>query len=382
MTIPAAKPVPILQLTSTSDLGGAERMALHLAQHLDPARFQPQIASLIGSGALIDLAASQNIPATDLQFRSAVDPAGIRRLVQLIRREKIQVVQTHGLRADSIARWAARLGGARAVISTIHSIDPWRRWQHSLLDRVTAPFVSHFIAVCEAAKQATIRREHIRPDRISVVYIGLPEREIPRERRDELRAKFNIPPDAYPVVGILANLREMKGHRHAVAALPAILQQFPKAHFLFAGRDDSNGAIAQFARDTGVAGHISAPGFIQDSAEVLAALDLFLLPSDWEGTPVSIIEAMQAGVPVIATRVGGIPELLRDDIEGVLIPPGQPNQIARAVVDLTNDWPRRARLAKSAEARALTTFSIDQMTARTEKVYLDHLATTERTGAT
>jgi glycosyltransferase involved in cell wall biosynthesis len=161
----------------------------------------------------------------------------------------------------------------------------------------------------------------------------------------------------------------MKGHRHAVAALPAILKQFPKAHYVFAGRDDSNGAVAQYARELNVQDHISAPGFVDNSAEVLAALDLFLLPSDWEGTPVSIIEAMQAGVPVVATRVGGIPELIRDNREGVLIEPKQPDQIASSVIDLTNDWPRRARLAKAAEARALTTFSIDQMTNRMEALY-------------
>jgi glycosyltransferase involved in cell wall biosynthesis len=223
--------------------------------------------------------------------------------------------------------------------------------------------------VCEAARQATVQREGIRPDRISVVYIGVPPRDIPRERRDELREQLGIPDGAYPVVGILANLREMKGHRHAIAALPAILQQFPNTHYLFAGRDDSNGAVAQFARELNVQNHISAPGFVQNSAEALAALDVFLLPSDWEGTPVSILEAMQAGVPVIATRVGGIPELVRDNQEGVLIEPKQPDQIARAVIDLTNDWPRRARLAKAAEARALTTFSIDQMTSRMEALY-------------
>lgn len=353
-------------------------MALWLSRGLDSEKFRPHIASLIGSGALVRAAADAGISATHLQFRNAADPGGIRRLVQLIRREKIDIVQTHGLRADAVARWAARLGGARVIVSTIHSIDPWRRWQHSVLDRLTAPLVSHFVAVCEAAKQAAVQREHVTAAKVSVIYIGLPQREIPRARRDELRLKFGVPPEAYPVVGILANLRDMKGHRHAIDSLPALLQEFPTAHFVFAGRDDSNGAVEQYAREKGVRGSISFPGFVENSAEVLAAIDLFLLPSDWEGLPVSILEAMQAGVPVIATRVGGIPEILRDDVEGVLIEPRQPQQISRAIIELTQDWPKRARLCKAAAAKSVTTFSIQHMTAQYEELYLN--LQTKRTG--
>jgi glycosyltransferase involved in cell wall biosynthesis len=367
---PKTDPFRVLQLTSTSDLGGAERMVLWLSQALDRTEFQPHIASLIGSGALHELAKQSDIPGTDLRFRSVVDPGGISRLVRLLHRERIDIIQTHGLRADAIARWAARLAGTRIVISTIHSIDPWRRWHHTLIDRATAPLVTHYIAVCEAAKQAAIAREHIPENRITVIPIGLPPRPVPRSDRDALRARFEIPSDAFPVVGVLANLREMKGHLHAIDALPAILKQLPRAMFIFAGRDDSHGEIERYARERGVQPAIRFPGFIDRSEDVLGALDLFLQPSDWEGLPVSVLEALHTPLPIIATRVGGIPEIIRDGVEGVLIAPRDPSAIARAVINLANDPARRARFCKAAESRALTTFSLSHMTLRTEELYL------------
>lgn len=367
------EPVRVLQLASTSDMGGAERMVLWLAEALDRSRFEPCIGALVGGGELIERAREAGIPAEHFQFRGFFDPGGIRRLIRFVRTNRIDLVQTHGLRADSVARWAARLGGARAVISTIHSIDPDKPLLHRLLDRSTAPLVTRFVAVCDAAKQARVRREALAPGRIEVVPIGLPHRDIPREQRDSIRRELGIDAEAVPVVGILANLRSMKGHRDVIAALPAILRELPAAVFLFAGRDDSNGEIEQLAREQGVADAIRFLGYYRDTARLLAAMDIFLLPSTWEGLPVSILEALHAGVPVIATRVGGIPEIIRDGREGILIEPRRPDQIAEAVIRMTRNWALRAEFSRAADVRAQTIFSISTMTTRMEAIYTQAL---------
>lgn len=367
---PSSAPIRVLQLASTSDMGGAERMILWLVEALDRARFTPYVGALIGGGELIERARESGVSAAPFGFRGYFDPAGIRRLIRFIRDNRIDLVQTHGLRADAVARWAARLGGARAVVSTIHSIDPWRRLHHSLLDRATSPLVSRFVAVCQAAKEATVRREGIDPARIDVVPIGLPSRAIPRDRRDEIRRELNVDPDAMPVIGILANLREMKGHRDVIEALPAILRELPDTVFLFAGRDDSQGEIERLARARGVDQAIRFLGYYRDTLRLLAAMDLFLLPSTWEGLPVSILEALHAGVPVIATRVGGIPEIIRDGQEGLLIEPRRPDQIAEAVIRLARNWALRAELSRAADVRAQTMFSMASMTARMEDIYM------------
>src|SRR5690606_25734652 len=135
----------------------------------------------------------------------------------------------------------------------IHSIDPWRRTPHIILDRMTSPFVDRYIAVCDAARDAAIKREKVPGQKIITVPIGVPEQHIPREHRDEIRRKLNLTDEAYPVIGVLANLRDMKGHLHIIKALPAILEKHPETVFLFAGRDDSNGAIKAAAESANVA---------------------------------------------------------------------------------------------------------------------------------
>jgi glycosyltransferase involved in cell wall biosynthesis len=369
-----SKPWRILQLASTSDMGGTERMILFLVEHIDHERFDPYVCSLIGSGELTRRAAPFCSETRNFEFGLPFSPRGILRLVQFIRSRRIDLVQTYGLRADTVGRIAARLGGAGAVVSSIRSIDPWRRGHHVFLDRLTAPLVHLFIANSEAGKQATVGREGFRPERIEVVYGGIPAREIPRGRREEVRRGLGVQPDAFPVVGVLANLREMKGHRDIVAALPGILEQLPHAVFLFAGRDDSGGAIARLAREAGVDHAIRFPGYVADTPSLLGAMDIFMLPSHWEGLPASVLEAMHAALPIITTCVGGIPELVRDGQEGILIDPANPGAIVEAVIRLSKDSALRVRLAEAARHRAQSLFSIESMVGRTCALYESVLA--------
>jgi glycosyltransferase involved in cell wall biosynthesis len=344
-------------------------MVLNLASALPRDEFEVHVGALVGAGLLISKAAEAGYPAVHFQFKNPVQPRGIMRLIRYCRQNRIDIVQTHGLRADGVARWAARVGGVRAVISTIHSIDPWRRVPHVLLDRATAPFVSLYVAVCEAARQAAIKREKISPGSCAVVPIGVPPREIPREDRDAIRQELGLSHNAYPVVGVLANLRDMKGHRHIIAALPAILEKNPDVKFIFAGRDDSNGAIKAAAEQAGVAHAIHFLGFYQHPDRLFAAMDIFLLPSDWEGFPVSILEAMQAGVPVIATAVGGILEMIHNGVEGLLISPKAPAEIADAVNLLARDFALRATLVKAADAQYQSSYTLEAMSNKMTHLY-------------
>lgn len=361
--------IRVLQLCSTSDLGGAERMVLNLASVLPRDEFEVHIGALVGSGALINNAAAAGQPAVHFRFKNPADPAGILRLIRYCRRKRIHIVQTHGLRADSVARWASRIGGVRVVISTIHSIDPWRRTPHVIIDRLTAPFVSAYVAVCDAARQAAVQREKINPAACEVVPIGVPQQQVPRERRDEIRQELGLAPDDYPVVGVLANIRDMKGHRHVIDALPAILDQNSGVKFLFAGRDDSNGAIKAASVNAGVDQAINFAGFVENPSRLFAVMDLFLLPSDWEGFPVSILEAMQAGVPVIATAVGGIPEMIQHGHSGILIPPKSPQEIASAINLLSRDFALRAALVRAADARYQSCYTLETMGNKMSNLY-------------
>lgn len=377
---PGTGPGPwrVLELASTSDMGGTERMILFLVEHLDRARFLPYVGCLQGSGELLRRAVAVGVQGKHFGSARGIRASSFMDVVRFVRAERIDLVQTYGLRADTVGRLAAKLGGASVVVSSIRSIDPWRRWWHVWLDRATAPLVDKFISNSRAGKLATVRREKFAPERIEVVYSGVPVRPIPFERRGEIRAQLGVQPDSYPVVGVLANLRAMKGHRDVILALPTILREFPRSVFLFAGRDDSHGAIEAFAKQEGVASAIRFLGYVEDTTRLLAAMDIFLLPSHWEGLPASIVEAMHAGLPIVSTAVGGIPELVRHEEEALLVPPGAPAALAEAICRLAADPAFGRRLGDAALARARREFTIEAMVARTAAIYEELLAAKAR----
>ncbi len=365
-----ARPHRILQLTATSDLGGAERMVLHLVGGLDRERFTPYLCSTVGSGELVELARPVCAAVEHLRFNSPLDPAAAMRLARFIRHHQIDLVQIHGLRAETVGRPIARTAGASAVVSTIHSVDPWRRRVHSIMDRATLPFVTHHVAVCQAALDAALKRGEIRKGHHEVIPIGIPSPpEFSPEQIAGMRQRLGIPDDAFPVIGMLANLREMKGHGDLIAAAVTLKVNFPKMRIVCAGTDTSNGAVPAAARTAGAEDMVLFPGFLQETALFLAALDIFTLPSHWEGLPVSIIEAMHAGRPIVATTVGGIPEMLQDERTALLVAPSEPARLAAALDRLARDSALRVHLGAAALNRALQDFHLPTMVARYETLY-------------
>ena len=370
-----ARPQRILQLTATSDLGGAERMVLHLVGGLDRERFMPYLCSTVGSGELIDLARPACAAVEHLRFTSPLDPAAALRLGRFIRHHEIDLVQIHGLRAEAVGRPVVRAAGAKAVVSTIHSVDPWRRRVHSFMDRATLPWVTHHVAVCQAALDAALARGEVREGRFEVIPIGIPAPSpASSDQIAAMRQRLGIAEDAFPVIGMLANLRDMKGHGDLIAAAAILKRSFPKMRIICAGSDTSNGTVPAAARAAAVDDVMLFPGFLQDTATFLATLDIFTLPSHWEGLPVSIIEAMHAARPIVATNVGGIPELLTDDQTALLVPPRDPSRLAAALARLAEDAPLRDKLGAAAHRRALEEFHVTTMLARYQNLYARLLA--------
>ena len=361
----------VLQLTATSDMGGAERMVLHLVRHLARERFEPFVCSTVGGGELLDLARPVCGGVAHLRFANPLDPAGMWRLARFIRDHRIDLVQIHGLRAEIAGRVVARLAGGCRIIGTIHSVDPWRRTVHSLADRATRPLVSAHVAVCRAALDAALARGEVSaggPAHVIPIGVPLPPAVAPAEVA-ALRAALGIPADAFPVVGVLANLRTMKGHAEMIRAAASLRGRFPRMRIICAGSDTSGGSVPALAREHGVDDVVLFPGFVRETAALLAGLDIFALPSHWEGLPVSIIEAMHARRAVVATRVGGIPELITDGADGLLVAPRDADALAAAIAALADDEALRDRLGVAARTRARAEFSVERMVERYQALY-------------
>jgi len=362
--------INIFHLTSSSDIGGTERMLVNLLSRINRERFKNVVCSLTGGGELTKQLQVLGYEAQTLNLSHPLQLARLRMLYRLMKSRRFDVIQTYGLRADSFGRILARWAGIPFIISSIRSPDPWRRWYHTLIDRATHPLANLVISNSEAGKKSRIEREKYPAEKIRVIYNGIPDPpQFSAEAKTTLRKKFGVPDNASPVVAMVANLRTMKGHADVIHALPGLKKILPDIIFLLAGRDDSSGSMERLAHSNGVTEQIRFLGYQPEPAEILTSSDIFLLPSHWEGCPASLLEAMSIGLPCIATNVGGIPEIITDKQNGILIPPQSPEAITEAIHFLATHHAEAERTGASARATFLERFTLERMVSEYEELY-------------
>ncbi|MCX7766380.1 MAG: glycosyltransferase family 4 protein, partial [Candidatus Sumerlaeia bacterium] len=285
----------------------------------------------------------------------------------------IQLIQTFGLRADIIGRVSARLAKVPIVISSIRSPDPWRKFWHTLIDRLTAGNVDLFISNSEAGRKSRIEREKFPANKIIVIHNGIKIPVLPDyAERLKYREKLLRTSAKRFVVAVIANFRPMKGHADIIDATKLLLPQIPEILFVFAGGGNEEAKIRNLVNnDDLLKKAIIFIGVINNPLELLFASDVFLLASHWEGCPVSLLEAMAAEVPVIATEVGGIPEIITAEETGLLIPPAEPQSIAKAILRLYQNPELRRHLAHNARKLTEQKFPLEIMVKKIESVFTE-----------
>jgi glycosyltransferase involved in cell wall biosynthesis len=236
-------------------------------------------------------------------------------------------------------------------------------------DTLSSGNVDMFISNSEAGRQSRIDREKFPPEKIITIHNGV---DIPPEftekGRISARESFGLHSSQF-VVSVIANFRKMKGHYDIIKA-SRHLRDISDLLFVFAGDGPlKNEIMAAVEKDDWLKRHVLFPGIIDNPQHLLQASDVFLLPSLWEGCPASVLEAMAAGIPVVASSVGGIPELIDNKETGILIPPGSPEEITQALHILYKDDKLRKRLSVNARSHAIEHFSLDKMVEKIETVF-------------
>ncbi len=363
-------PLRVLLLIKGLGLGGAERLLERSIPHLDRRAFDYRLAYLLPwKDALVGSFEAAGIPVHCLNVRYAVDPGALSRLIALARAQRIDLIHAHLPVPGVLARLAKRRAGVRLVY-TEHGIPSRSRIATRLANAMTYRMNDAVIAVSdEVAKRV---RPYIRGERPSLVTIPNaidPElfagAAISRER---LCREFGFPPDAHIVVNV-GNLRAVKGHRYLLAAARRVIQREPRARFLLVGIGPLAKPLAQEARRMGLNGQVVFTGFRRDAAALIGAADLFVLPSVYEGLPVSLLEAMALGRATIATRVGGVPEVIAAGETGVLVEPADADGLADEIVSLLGDPERRRRLGEAARRHVTRRRGMRQMVEAVEDVY-------------
>jgi glycosyltransferase involved in cell wall biosynthesis len=287
------------------------------------------------------------------------------------------VVHTHLGASDVLAGLAARSLGIPSV-STVHSLGTGAdapptaraRVRNRIYAMGTRASAARLVAVSESARREVLRRDGYAPERVVVINNGIARRPAPGAG-PYVREQLGIGPDEL-VVATLSTLRPVKGHEVAIAAMAEITRRVPGARLVVVGEGESRPALERAAAELGPV--VKFAGFRDDVMPVLDAFDVLAHPSRQEAFPTTLLEAMAAGVPQVATAVGGIPEIVEDGRTGLLMPaPPEPAELAERVVRLLRDPELRAGLAAAGRERFAERFGADAWAQRLRALYLEVL---------
>jgi glycosyltransferase involved in cell wall biosynthesis len=278
-------------------------------------------------------------------------------LVRLFADRRVQVVHIHltGYQGGRWALLAARLARVPAVVCTIQiAPESAQRWQAQLERRVTSWFVDWFIAVSQVTRGRLVAYLGQSATKTVVIpnAVELERYEnVPSDARREVREQFGISADA-PVIGVAARLSPQKGLNYLIDALPAILARVANLHVLLVGDGPLQASLQEQVDQLQLTDRVHFAGYRRDVPRYLSALDVFVLPSLFEGLPLSILEAMAAGLPVVATNVDGTPEAVEHDVTGKLVPPADPPALADAVLEILGEPGLAAQMGGAGRERA------------------------------
>jgi len=370
-------PARVLYLHHVGALSGAEGSLRLLLRHLARDRVIPLFAGPAG-GAFPAALAADGVPTLPLAFAPLrrVDAVlgAVARLVRLVRTHRVDLLHANGPQTNVPAGLAGRLTGVPVIWHARNLIAGDMRD----VDRALAALATRIICNADA-----IRRRFAGSrgwDRSVTIVNAVDTHEFhPGVPRAPFRQELGVP-DVSPLVGLVGRIGLGKGHEHFVEAAVRLLRGGADAHFAIVGDplfdEDAwrTDALRRTVKDAGVEDRIRFVGYRRDIPEVMRGLDVLVLPSDAEPCGRVLFEAMASGTAVVATNTGGTPEIVRDGLEGVLVPPRDPAALARAIGALVADAPRRTRLGAAGVARVAADFTIERYVARTLAVYDEALA--------
>jgi glycosyltransferase involved in cell wall biosynthesis len=354
-------------LDRSSGFGGAERLAVALATRLDRSAFESHLCfTRPPAREVLDELEHSSVRILELDRSSRVDLAAWRRFRAFLQLEGIDVVHAHKFGSNIWATAVGR-GSAPVVIAHEHSWSFQGQALRRLADReLIARRADVVLAVSHADRARMISVEGIDAGRIRVIANAIPP--LPNRTGGDVRAELGLVPDA-PLVGSVGGLRPAKAYEDLFRAAALLRPEFPELHVAVAGRGPQQRRLEEVIRALGLVGRVTLLGARRDVADVLASLDIAVSSSVSEGSPLAVMEYMAAGKAIVATRVGGVPDLIADGVHGLLVDPSRPEQLAAAIATLLRDPVRRDAMGREARLRQRNEFDLDRMVERLQLLY-------------
>jgi len=362
--------VRVMLLTVGLGVGGTERQILELAAHFEKSRFDILVCALKGNGLVAEQIRARGLRVVTLEGKGIFDIRMAWRLSKLLMEFRPHILHAF-LSPANLA--ACLVGGVLRVpvrLVSYRDVEVWKRWYHVAFDRVLVRW-AHMVTCCsEAVRQFVLSRFSADPDKCVTIHNGIPTGQF-RLAEGIPREYFGLNPLSM-AIGTICRLEEpKKGLGVLLQALAILLKHHRHVpwQLLIVGDGPSRNSLSAQCAQLGIEDHVVFAGERQDVPQILSNLDIFVLPSRYEGFGIAIIEAMAAGLPVIASAVGGIPEVVVHGQTGWLVPPGDPAALAQAIAQCAASPEQRSECGRRGYERVKRSFTIESAARRHEELY-------------
>lgn len=367
------EPIPLMLFSNAIVRAGAEEVTLHLLRGLNRKLFRVHLACTPQLHRTFQADIPDDVAVSLLSLDFLSDLRGAVHLGRSLLRHRIQILHSHMFRASLFASPLARLLRVPVVIDTSHGREFWRSgWKKSFrIDRFVARQVDYTIAVSCSTARYLIEQKRLNPKKVQVICNGV---NLERHNRStaskaEIRRLLNLDQKA-PLLIVVGRLEPQKGHRILLEAMPAIRKEFPAVQLVCLGEGSLRPVLEQMVKSKDLESTVQFAGYQEDISRWLECADLSVLPSLYEGLPMAALESLAAECPIVATAVDGTPEVVVPGETGLLVPPGDPEQLAGAIVQMLRRPELAREMGKRGRQLVLDQFSVERMVRRTEALYL------------
>jgi glycosyltransferase involved in cell wall biosynthesis len=368
------KKLNILQIVDGFRMGGAETKLCELIERMDTTKFNSHLANVGPAGPLDSRFNALEVPIYKCQRKHGFDIKPVFQLRRIMQEQKIDIVQTTLFWADVVGSIAARLAKVPVVLSwetVTHEGDTYHdKWQRKAGYNLAMKFTDGVVAVSHEVKNSLIKRRGLPPEMIHVIHYGVDlEKFSSNGEYSNKKQELGLPDDDV-VIGIVARLEPMKGHKIFVDAFCQLKDKYPGVSVVFVGDGSCRLELEKMAKEAGLEKRIHFLGIRKNVNEILDAIDFFVLPAiSGEGLPNVVLEAMACSKPVIATRVGGSPEMIEDGHSGFIVPPENVAALAGMMEKMLCERDKIAWLGSNARRRVEKDFSLQKQINEFEALY-------------
>lgn len=360
------KKIRILHLIPSLNSGGAGVVVETIVSGIDKNKYEVFLCTWEN-----DTKEVHGVKRLRLKSKKIISLRTARELSKIIKDNRIHIVHTHLFDADLIGFLATRFCGGIVLISTIHSFSFFNTCLHIIRYRMLSIFFRKFIAVSHALKTCLIDKCRIKPENIIVIYNGIEikkyEKNPDKNRIEKLKLKYNIGNNE-KIIGIVSRLDHRKGHKYLISAFEKIIRHEKNFKLIITGNGELKDELVNMVKNLKLDNSVIFTGHSENVNEMLSLFDVFAFPSIDEGLGLVVIEAMASGVPVIASSIGGIPEIIENGKTGILIPPEDSDAMAKAVEFIINNKEERNKIVENAR-KALVRFDSSEMIRQIDEVY-------------